>query len=68
MMVERGIFSCVFLRTAHEGVASEGCLKPNPTRRNTMRPEMRVTADHTAQAHRTVSRKFIYILMMLGEQ
>jgi hypothetical protein len=62
------MFSCVLLRAAHEGVASEGCLKPNPARRNTTRPEMRVTANHTAQAHPRVSRKFLYTVMMLGEQ
>jgi hypothetical protein len=60
------MFSCVFLRAAHEGVASEGCLKPNPARRNTTRPEMRVTADRTAHAHRTVSREFLHIVMIEG--
>jgi len=46
----------------------EGCLKSNPTRRNLTRPEMRVTEDYNTHAHRTVSRKFLYLYMMLGDQ
>lgn len=46
----------------------EGCLKSNPTRRNLTRPEMRVTEDYNAHVHRTVSRKFLYVYMMLGDQ
>ena len=65
---------CLVVFSSAQGIRAwratrEGCLKSNPTSRNLTRPEMRVTADYNTHAHRTVSRKFLYIglYVMLGE-